>query len=130
MGHITEKSKIYTILLYIMIWAPLAFDRGTYELVGVIFCLPDLYQFWNGEHISRINIDTAIIKSGYTGKGVFSSLASLVQTTIGFFGVGYVEGCYIWNKNEKVVESTFPHSHPIRKHIVFQKRLRRSIKQK
>ncbi len=109
----------------IMIWAPLAFDRRTDELIGVIFCLPDLYQLWNGEHISRVNTDTAIIKPDYTGIGIFSSLASLVQTTIGFFGVDYVEGCYIWNKNEKAVESIFPHSHPIRRHIVFQKRLRR-----
>ncbi|MBA7504126.1 hypothetical protein ES706_02751 [subsurface metagenome] len=108
----------------VMIWAPLAFDRKTDELIGVIFCLPDLYQLWTGKRISRVNTDTAIVDPRYTGKGIFSSLNNLVQTTMGFFGVDYVEGCYIWNKNEKAVQSIFPHSKPIRKHIVFQKRLR------
>ena len=30
----------------VVTFAHLAFDRNTDELVGVIFCLPDLYELW------------------------------------------------------------------------------------
>lgn len=108
----------------VITWAPIAFDRNTGEIVGAIFSLPDLYQLWLGEPITRDNIDTVFVKSGYTGKGIFSALNNIGQITVDFNGLNYLEGTCIWNKNEKAVQSIFPHTKPLRKHIVFQKRIR------
>ena len=41
---------------------PLAFDRKTGELVGVIIALPNLYQLWNEKPLTYLNLDTVIIK--------------------------------------------------------------------
>lgn len=108
----------------VITWAPIAFDRNTDEIVGAIFSLPDLYQLWLGERITRDNVDTVFVKPGYTSKGIFSALNNIGQITVGFNGLNYLEGTCIWNKNEKAVQSVFPHTKPLRKHIVFQKRLR------
>ena len=108
----------------VVTWAPIAINRYIGEIVGAIFSLPDLYQLWLGESITRVNVDTVFVKPGYTGKGIFSALNNIGQITTGFNGIKYIEGTHIWNKNEEAVQSIFPHTKPLRKHIVFQKRLR------
>ena len=100
-----------------------AFDRETDRIVGGILCLPDLYQLWVGEHITRVNVDTVFVKLEYAGKGIFSSLNNIGQLTCGFSGVNYFEGTGIWTKNERAVKTIFPHTKPIRRYIVYQKRI-------
>jgi hypothetical protein len=43
-------------------WAPLAFDRNTNDIVGVIYALPNIYQLWSQNHFSHCNVDTVMIK--------------------------------------------------------------------
>ena len=42
--------------------AAFAFDRNTNELIGTIMCQPNLYQLWNGEPLTHMNVDTAMVK--------------------------------------------------------------------
>jgi len=55
-------------------FAPMAFNKTTGELVGILLGLPDLFEAWTGNPITRCNVDTAMVKKGYFGKGIFSSL--------------------------------------------------------
>jgi len=107
----------------IEIWAPLAFDKTTGELVGALLGLPDLFQAWNGEPITRANVDTAMVKKGYYGKGIFSALNNLGQVTGRLFGIEYYEGTAIWSNNKRAINTIFPHCQQIRKHAVWQKRI-------
>ena len=104
-------------------YVPMAFDRHTGELVGIILCLPDLYEAWRGEPITRVNVDTAMVKKGYYGKGIFSALNNIGQLTCLMRGLNYYEGTSIWSNNSRAIDTIFPHCKPIRKHIVVQKRL-------
>ncbi len=104
-------------------FAPMAFDRHTDELVGILLGLPDLYEAWLGNPITRCNVDTAMVRRDYTGKGIFSALNNIGQKTSSFFGVNYFEGTSIWSNNSRAIETIFPHCTPIRKHIIFQKRV-------
>jgi len=104
-------------------YVPMAFDRHTGELVGIILCLPDLYEVWRGEPITRVNVDTAMVKKGYYGKGIFSALNNIGQLTCLMRGLNYYEGTSIWSNNSRAIDTIFPHCKPIRKHIVVQKRL-------
>lgn len=104
-------------------YVPLAFDRHTDELVGIILCLPDLYEAWRGDPITRVNVDTAMVKKGYYGKGIFSALNNVGQLTCLMRGLTYYEGTSIWSNNTRAIDTIFPHSKPIRKHSVLQKRL-------
>ncbi len=103
--------------------APLAFDRKTGELVGILLGLPDLYESWLGNPITRVNVDTAMVKKGYFGKGIFSALNNLGQLTTNLFGINYFEGTAIWSNNSRAIDTIFPHCSPIRKHYVMQKRI-------
>ncbi len=103
--------------------APMAFDRKTGELVGILLGLPDLYESWIGDPITRVNVDTAMVKKGYFGKGIFSALNNLGQLTANLFGVNYFEGTAIWSNNSRAIDTIFPHCTPIRKHYVMQKRI-------
>lgn len=110
----------------VLFWVVLAFDRKTEKIVGAIFTTPDGFQLYINEHITRTNVDSALIKSEYRGKRIFSSLNNLghiVHRTI--YGISFVEGTNIWNKNEKAVQSIFPHGEPLKRHYVFQGRIRR-----
>ncbi len=107
----------------IEIWAPLAFDKNSGELVGALLGLPDLFQVWKGEALTRANVDTAMVKKGYYGKGVFSALNNIGQQTARIFGIDYYEGTAIWSNNERAVNTIFPHCAPIRKHMLMQKRV-------
>ncbi len=104
-------------------YVPMAFDRHTNELVGIILCLPDLYEAWRGDPITRVNVDTAMVKKGYYGKGIFSALNNIGQLTCLMRGLTYYEGTSIWSNNTRAIDTIFPHSKPIRKHSVLQKRL-------
>ncbi len=102
---------------------PMAFDRNTGDLVGIIIALPDLFQVWAGERITRVNVDTAMVKKGYYGKGIFSALNNVGQLFCNFRGMDYFEGTTIWSNNSRAIDTIFPHCRLIRKHFVLQKRL-------
>lgn len=104
-------------------FAPMAFDKNTGELVGILLGLPDLYEAWAGRPITRCNVDTAMVKKGYFGKGIFSALNNIGQITCNLHGVNYFEGTTIWSNNSRAIDTIFPHCKPIRKHLVVQKRL-------
>ena len=109
---------------------PMVLERRTKKLVGLLIGVLDYYQMWTGEYISRVNVHTAMVRKGYNGKGIFSSLNNFGQATNrSMRGVNYYEGTYVWTRsakglsNEEAINSIFPHCHPIRSHVVFQKRL-------
>ena len=101
----------------------MAFNKTTGELVGILLGLPDLYEAWTGKPITRCNVDTAMVKKGYFGKGIFSALNNIGQLTCNLFGVDYFEGTGIWSNNSRAIDTIFPHCEPIRKHYVLQKRM-------
>lgn len=105
-------------------WVHCAFDRKTDKLVGAIFCLPDLYEDWLGKPITRANVDTAVVRKEYAGKGIFSALNNLGRLTLEMSGIKYFEGTTIWYNNQDAVNSIFPHCTHIRRHYVVQKRIR------
>ncbi len=104
---------------------PMAFDKTTGKLVGMIMALPNLYQLWNDEKLTHTNVDTAMIKKEYAGKGIFSALNNIGQLMCRMKGVNYIEGTTIWSNNDRAIKTIFPHSILRRKHVVFQKRLLR-----
>ena len=101
----------------------MAFDKKTGELVGILLGLPDLFEAWKGKAITRCNVDTAMVKKGYFGKGILSALNNIGQLTCSLYGVDYFEGTAIWTNNSRAIDTIFPHCEPIRKHYVMQKRL-------
>lgn len=107
----------------VITWIPMAFDRKTGELIGLIISLPNLYQIWKGEPLTDANVDTVIISKDHTGKGIFSSLNNIGRIVTKINGITYVEGTTIWSNNERAVKTIFPHSKVIREHVVFQKRI-------
>ena len=102
---------------------PTAFDRNTGELVGIILTLPDLFEVWAGNPITRVNVDTAMVKKGYYGRGIFSALNNIGQITYSLRGAYYYEGTSIWSNNSRAIDTIFPHCRPVRKHYVVQKRI-------
>jgi len=105
-------------------FAPCAIDKKLDKIVGIILAIPNLYQIWLGEPITQANVDTAMVHKEYVRKGIFSNLNNIGQITIDFYGVNYMEGTTIWSNNEKAIAAIFPHSIAIRKHLVYQKRLK------
>lgn len=105
------------------VFAPMAFDRYTGELVGILLGLPDLYEAWSGNPITRCNVDTAMVRRDYTGKGIFSALNNIGQQTARQFGITYFEGTTIWSNNSLAIDTIFPHCTLIRKHYILQKRV-------
>jgi hypothetical protein len=100
------------------------FDRNTNELVGLIMCQPNLFQLWNGEPLTHLNIDTAMIKKEYAGKGIFSALSNMgMFFTFSAYGFKYYEGTTVWANNDRAIKTIFPHGTPVRTHYVVQKRL-------
>jgi len=104
----------------------IAFTRDTDEVVGIIFCLPDKYQILLDEPITRVNVDTVLVKKGYGRKGIFSSLNNIGQLTGNAYGVTYYEGTGIWMVNEDAVRTILPHGRINRRFFVWQKRLKKS----
>ena len=109
---------------------PLVLERKTNLLVGILIGVLDYYQYWNGNYISRVNVHTAMVRKGYNGMGVFSSLNNFGQATNrSMRGITYYEGTAIWTKNskgvnnERAIKSIFPHCKPIRRHVMWQKRI-------
>jgi hypothetical protein len=102
------------------------FDRNTNELVGLIMCQPNLFQLWNGETLTHLNIDTAMIKKEYAGKGIFSTLSNMgMFLTFSAYGFKYYEGTTVWANNDRAIKTIFPHGTPARTHYVVQKRILR-----
>ncbi|MEJ2251911.1 MAG: hypothetical protein P8Y97_19910, partial [Candidatus Lokiarchaeota archaeon] len=104
-------------------FVPIAFDRQSGELVGIIISLPNLYQIWKGEPLTDANVDTVIINKYYTGRGIFSALTTVGIIGVKIHNVRYYEGTTIWSNNEKAINTIFPHSKVVREHIVVQKRI-------
>ncbi|MHA2287701.1 MAG: hypothetical protein ACXABG_02820 [Promethearchaeota archaeon] len=104
---------------------PVAFDRTTGELVGIIITLPNLFQLWSKEPLTHLNVDTAIIKKEYAGRGIFSSLQNVGRITCKLHGFEYVEGTTVWANNDRAIKTIFPHCTPVRTHYVVQKRILR-----
>ncbi len=104
-----------------------AFSRITDEVVGIIFCLPDLYQLWLEEPITRVNVDTVLVKKEYARKGIFSSLNNIGQLTGNINGITYYEGTGIWMVNEDAVKTILPHGRINRRFYVWQKRLKKEV---
>jgi len=109
---------------------PMALERKTNKLVGMLIGVLDYYQYWNGNYISRVNVHTAMVRKGYNGMGIFSSLNNFGQATNrSMRGITYYEGTAIWTKNskgvnnERAINSIFPHCKPIRRHVMWQKRI-------
>ena len=101
-----------------------AFDRNTNELVGVVMCQPNLFQLWNGETLTHLNVDTAMIKKEYTGRGIFSAFHNIgVYLASSTYGFTYYEGTTIWANNDRAIKTIFPHGIHTRTHYVVQKRL-------
>jgi hypothetical protein len=125
-SHISEFIEAWNSceLRDIVYWAPCAFKRETGELVGTILSLPNLYQLWVGEPFSRANVDTAMVHKDHSGKGIFSALNNLGRLTVEMFGITSAEGTTIWANNERAIKTIFPHSEPLRSHIVVQKRIK------
>jgi len=105
-------------------WAHLAFDTESGKLIGAIFCLPDLYELWLGQPITRANVDTAMVDKDFAGRGIFSSLNNIGRITGEINGIRYFEGTQIWYNNKDAVNSIFPHCIHARTHYVMQKRLK------
>ncbi len=110
---------------------PMVLERNTEKLVGMLIGVLDYYQYWKDEYISRVNVHTAMVRKGYDGKGIFSSLNNFGQATNrAMMGLTYYEGTYIWTKNskgvnnKKAVNSVFPHCTPIRTHVIFEKKVK------
>jgi len=109
---------------------PMAYDKKSGELVGVLLGLPDLFQHWSGNKITRVNVDTAIVRKDYKGKGIFSALNNIGQLTCSLYGMTYFEGTTVWTGNSRginntdAIQSIMPHCVPIRTHVVLQKRLK------
>ena len=108
----------------IVSWAPSVFRRDTDELVGIILSLPNLYQYWAGESLTLTNVDTVMIHKDHSGKGIFSALNNIGRLTLEMFGIPYAEGTTIWANNTRAIETIFPHSTPLRTHVVVQKRVK------
>lgn len=110
---------------------PMVLERKTNKLVGMLIGVLDYYQYWKDEYVSRVNVHTAMVRRGYNGKGVFSSLNNFGQATNrSLMGTTYFEGTAIWTRNsrgvnnEGAINSIFPHCTHIRKHVVFEKRVK------
>jgi len=108
----------------VVTWAHMAFDKETDKLLGIILCLPDLYELWLGKPITRTNVDTAMVRKDCAGRGIFSALNNIGQKTQNLNGITYFEGTSIWANNIDAINSIFPHCQHIRKHFVMQKRIK------
>jgi GNAT superfamily N-acetyltransferase len=104
---------------------PAALDRNG-NLVGFIACLPNLYEMWGGKPVTSVNVDTVVIAPSQRGKGLFSALHDKGYVDQhGHRGIEVFEGTAIWEANENAVKSIFPHGTITRRHVVFQKRLKK-----
>jgi len=109
----------------VITWMPMAFDRETNDLVGLIISLPNVYQIWKNTPLTHANVDTVMISKNHTGNGIFSSLNNIGRIVTGINGITYVEGTTIWSNNDRAIKTIFPHSKVIREHIVVQKRIKK-----
>lgn len=106
-------------------WVHVAINKETKEIIGIIFTLPDLYQLWLNEPITRANVDTAMVKKGYTGRGIFSILNNFGQKTGKINGIKYYEGTSILITNTDAINTIMPHCKMNRKFVVVQKRIKK-----
>lgn len=105
---------------------PTALDQEG-QIAGFILGLPNLYEAWDGKRVSSVNVDTVLISPKYRGHDILSALHNkgIVGARVAMGDI-YLEGTAIWFANENAVKTFFPHGTLVRKHVVFQKRLKRS----
>ncbi len=104
---------------------PAALDREG-KVAGFITALPNLWEAWDGRKVTCLNVDTVVIAPKYRGCGIFSAIHNKgVTDTRAHLGIRYYEGTAIWMANENAVRTIFPHGKLVRKHVVFQRRLRK-----
>ncbi len=97
------------------------------EIVGLIVCTPNLYEAWDGHPITGVNVDTIFISPKHRGIGLFSALNNVGRyNTLKYLNWKHVEGTTIWLANEQAIRSIFPHGFICRRHVVFQKRVKKS----
>ncbi len=78
--------------------------------------------------MTAVNVDTIVIRPEYRGRGLFSALHDKGYRDMqASCGVTYFEGTAIWYANENAVKTIFPHCTLVRKHVVFQKRLKKGF---
>jgi len=109
----------------VVTFAPMAFERKTGKIVGTILSIPDLYELWQDQPITRDNVDTAMIKTEYKGKGIFSALNNIGELSCNLNGIKYYEGTGIWLINQDAIDAVMPLCKTNRKFMVFQKRIKR-----
>ncbi|MFX1395317.1 MAG: hypothetical protein ACFFAH_17395, partial [Promethearchaeota archaeon] len=91
-----------------------------------ILSIPDLYELWLDQPITRDNVDTAMIKTEYKGRGIFSALNNIGQLSCNLNGVKYYEGTGIWLINQDAINAVMPHCKTNKKFVVVQKRLKKN----
>ncbi len=96
------------------------------EIAGMIICSPNLYEKWDGHPVTGVNVDTVFISPEHQKMGLYSSLNNVGRFNgLKYMNITYVEGTGIWLANENAVKAFFPHGQICRRHVVFQKRLKK-----
>ncbi len=96
------------------------------RLAGYILALPNVWDAWDGNPVVGLDVDTVVISPKYRGCGIFSAIHNKgVADTRAHMGIRYYEGTSIWLANEDAVKSIFPHGRINRRHVVYQKRLKK-----
>ncbi len=96
------------------------------KIAGLVACTPNLYEAWDGKPITGVNVDTIFITPPHRGHGLFSTLNNVERfNTFKYLNLTHFEGTSIWLANENAVKSIFPHGHICRRHVVYQKRLKK-----
>lgn len=111
---------------------PTAYDKHTNKMVGILATHPDLFEIYLNGTATRINVDTVMVDKDYSGRGIFSAMNNIGQIACNVHGIQYFEGTHIWTKNSKgvnnqrAIDTIFPHCHPIRTYLVFEKKIKRN----
>ncbi len=96
------------------------------DIAGMIVSTPNLYEVWDGHPVTGVNVDTVFISPRHRGMGLLSALNNVGRFNyLKYLHLTHVEGTSIWLANENAVKSIFPHGVICRRHVVFQKRLKK-----
>jgi len=111
---------------------PVAYERETNKLVGILITYPDVFEIHITGKSTRNNVDTAMVHKDFSGKGIFSALNNIGQINCNVHGITYFEGTYVWTRNskgvnnERAIATIFSHCTPIRTYMVLEKNIKRS----
>jgi len=103
---------------------PAALDKDG-RLAGLIACFPNLWELWEQKPLTSLNVDTTIIHPEYRRHGIFSLLHNKgIFNVKKYCNIRKFEATGIWFANKNAVEAFFPHCPIVRRHTVFQKRVK------